>query len=518
LRSRHIFIAAALALLFVAQASWQAATTSGTFDESTYQRFGRGVYATLNTPQLAAWGVAPLPVLLLQAAPALAGWPEYPKSIALARASVILLIDIPLAAILYWTLLQSFGTGIAIAGAAFLLLSPSILGHASLATTDICFTAAALAALAALTRYLSTPTWPSLLVLVAGLSIALAAKYSAIGLFPVVAAASFLTSARATPSPVRRAVNAAALSVSLFVVALIAVWALHAFKLEIYGLPPIEGVYLPTPIVGIARQSHHQALGEPSFLLGAHSIFGWWYYIPVALAVKSTPAELVLWLVALVALVHGWRGATVSGVVWRLAFIVFLGAGLVNHIDFGIRYVLILFPLAVFLAAEQWTRRAGTRGLALIPFALVATQAVSAFTIAPHYLSYFNAFSGGPATGYTKLADSNIDWGQDLPALKSTIDKVGAKHVLLSYFGTAPVADYGIDATPWDGSVGDAFDRWDWVAISVTNLDGVYLQNDPLAGFRAIAPDARAGYSILLYRTDRDDVRQAMTTAGPRWP
>jgi hypothetical protein len=141
----------------------------------------------------------------------------------------------------------------------------------------------------------------------------------------------------------------------------------------------------------------------------------------------------------------------------------------------------------------------------------------SAVSIAPHYLSYFNSLAGGPETGYARLADSNVDWGQDLPALKAELTRLGAKHPLLSYFGTAPIEAYGVEADHWDSTVREQFERWDWVAISATNLDGVYLPTDPFADFRTLTPGGRAGYSILLYPTSRADVRRAMATAATRF-
>jgi hypothetical protein len=65
-------------------------------------------------------------------------------------------------------------------------------------------------------------------------------------------------------------------------------------------------------------------------------------------------------------------------------------------------------------------------------------------------------------------------------------------------------------------AVQDKFERWDWVAISATNLDGVFLGRDPFADFRALTPGGRAGYSILLYSTSQEDVRRAMATAAMR--
>ena len=517
MKGRHLAIAAALAVLLAAQAGWSAATTSGTYDETTYLGFGRALYRSLDGALLAGWGTAPLPVLLTTAAPVFAGSPSYPRAIALARASAIVFIAVPLVIVIYWTLLDALGATAAATGTALVCLSPNILAHASLATTDICFMAAALAAMAALVRFLEQPSIGSRALLGLSLAVALAAKYSALSLFVIVAVASFAVRGRRPESAVRRAVGAVALAAGFFGTALLFAWMLLAFALAPWGFPPIENVRLPASLVGIGRQLHVQMVGEPGFLLGRRAVGGWWYYEPAALAMKSTPAELVVIGAALVALLGRWRGLRPRSVVWRIAFVVFAVIGITNRIPFGVRYVLVLVPLSIFLAADWWFERGDTGGRqALVAGALVAAQLVSAVSIGPHYLSYFNRFAGGADQGYLRLADSNVDWGQDLPALKVELARLGAKRALLSYFGTAPVDAYGVEADRWDGTVQDHFERWDWVAISATNLDGVFLPGDPFADFRALGPGARAGYSILLYPTERDDVRRAMASAAAR--
>jgi 4-amino-4-deoxy-L-arabinose transferase-like glycosyltransferase len=513
---RHVAIVSALALVLAAQAGWAVATTSGTYDETTYLRFGRGLYRALDGETLAGWGVAPLPVLLTSAAPMLAGSSSYPREITLARVTAIVLFGLPLVAVTYFTLLTALGPRAAIVGTALVSLSPNIVGHAALATTDVCFLVAALAALAALAHHLEKPSRRSRALLCGALALALAAKYSALALFVVVAIASFVMSAGGVKSSVRRAGDVLAFSAVLFGIALFFVWVLHAFAMAPFGLPPLETVRLPAVIVGIARQLHHQSLGEPAFLMGDRSSSGWWYYMPLALAMKSTPAELAVGAAALVALTSGWRSHTASGLVWRIAFILFAVLGIVNRTALGIRYVLILIPLSIFLAAEQWCRSRHNTRQTMVAAAVVALQLFSAASIAPHDLSYFNWFAGGPEEGYARLADSNIDWGQDLPALKGELTRLGARHPLLSYFGTAPPEAYGVVADRWDAQVKDKFERWDWVAISATNLDGVFLPTDPFCDFRTLAPAGRAGYSILLYPTSRADVRSAMATAAAR--
>jgi hypothetical protein len=303
----------------------------------------------------------------------------------------------------------------------------------------------------------------------------------------------------------------------LFGVALLFVWALHLFQLTPFGLAPIADMRLPAPIVGIARQMHHQTVGEPAFLLGRRADGGWWYYMPVALAMKSTPAELVVLVVALFALVRRSSAASPRAFVWRVAFALFAVAGLLDHVAFGVRHVLVLVPLAVFLAADWWCAQGrGTVVSRAAAGALVGLQVISAASIAPHDLSYINVFAGGPARGWTRLADSNVDWGQDLPALAAELARLGAKTPVLSYFGTASSADYGVHAEPWGGQVQAPFDRWDWVVISATNLDGVFVPSDPFAAFRTLRPDALAGYSILLFSTHRPEVQQAMAFAAAR--
>ena len=84
--------------------------------------------------------------------------------------------------------------------------------------------------------------------------------------------------------------------------------------------------------------------------------------------------------------------------------------------------------------------------------ALLAWHVGESVTIRPNYLAYFNQLAGGPSQGYKHLADSSLDWGQDLPALKQWLDGEGLQRrarasVYLSYFGTARPEYYGIQAT-----------------------------------------------------------------------
>jgi hypothetical protein len=145
-------------------------------------------------------------------------------------------------------------------------------------------------------------------------------------------------------------------------------------------------------------------------------------------------------------------------------------------------------------------------------------------TAVPHYLAYFNRLAGGSEKGWVYLADSNVDWGQDLPSLKATIDQAGYRRVAIDYFGSASLADYGIEAdTPdaWRTSPS----HYDAFAISVTMLHSVYprgprrgrerLDSDCYRELRRCPPTHRAGHSIFVYDLRDPSLRQEfLASAG----
>jgi 4-amino-4-deoxy-L-arabinose transferase-like glycosyltransferase len=510
-----LLFAGVLAVVFALQAHSLAVTTSGTPDETTYLRAGLNIYHRGEFAALADDGIAPLPVLLSFAAPALFRTSGYARQILVARTSAILLIGVPFILIVYLSLRHGCGRAAATVGTSLIAFSPNFIGHAALATTDICFVAAGLSSLLALIRYVEQRSSARLAWLAAALAGALSAKYSAIALFPATAVVLLLTDRER--NGLRRVTDALAVTVVLFMVALVAAWALHGFALAPTKIAALGSRRVPAALAGILSQAQHQRGGHPAFLLGRTSSVGWWYYMPVALALKSTPSELVIIAAALVLVLATAPTALPSALTWRIALLTFSMFALVNRLDLGVRYVLILVPLFLFVAVERCRRRMPAVAMTVVCALLLFAQIASARAIAPHYLSYFNRLVGGPAAGYRYLADSNVDWGQDLPALRDALAHHRARRTLVSYFGNAPFAEYGVAADVWDGNVQRDFESWDWVAISATHLDGLFVPADVFAPFRDLAPSDRAGYSILMYATSRSDVRAAMAETARRW-
>jgi len=278
----------------------------------------------------------------------------------------------------------------------------------------------------------------------------------------------------------------------------------------------------PAPIAGVLFQFLHNEAGHPAYLMGRQSQTGWWYYFPAAFAFKSTPAELFvacLLLIALVtALAHpvaAFRQQDVAMQVLFVAAALFVMMLVTSKIAIGHRYLIVLYPLMALAGAEWLTGRLKPKQAFPIGLLLLGLQGISNAAIAPHFLAYFNAASGGPERGGELLIDSNIDWGQDLPALRRVLASSDRGLTAFSYFGTADWRAYGIEADA-AGKLPHDTRAYGRLALSVTHLRGVYVPgDDPFREFRGVAPDVRAGYSIAVFNLNTAR-RQTMFAAAVR--
>jgi hypothetical protein len=278
-----------------------------------------------------------------------------------------------------------------------------------------------------------------------------------------------------------------------------------------------------------------------AYLAGRTTDFSWWYYFPAALLFKTPLPALAMWGGGLVALGLGVRARWWSGgdvMVLDLAFLLgpavtYLGLSLASPLNIGYRHLIPLLPfLAVFAAVMA--ARVGGRGSAWArPAGVVAALLVAVIALAwwPNYIPYFNELAGGSTGGWRLLSDSNVDWGQDLPALAAWQREAG-ETIKLSYFGVAHPSAYAIDFEPlptWEPAPeqGDparqpynpADPAPGLYAISVTNLHGLALgpeRRESFAFFREQEPLARIGGSIFVYRVGARGEAADVVFAGVR--
>lgn len=430
-------------------------------------------------------------------------------------------------ALALWTR-KHFGPAVAVLALFFYALDPNFTAHGHYVTTDLIAALTAFLAVAAWTRFLLTKRWPDLIWAGLALGLALASKYSLLVLLVLL---PLLYLVRWWQQPQRYCIrhllasHAALVALSGVIILLVylpdstrrlakgnsAPLAAYATQSNFVSRAlRFAGERLHVPphayLLGVNVVARHNESGNPAYLLGTISEKGRWYYFPVAMAVKTPTAVLLLLLLAAAGgipwLARGGlpaklRAAPFPWLVALIAPLAYLGFTMFSDLNLGLRHVLPVYPfLFVVAAATLWRHR----HWALITLVL-AVQVWEYANIAPDFLAFFNTPAGGAEHGLDYLADSNLDWGQDIKKLARYRAEHGIGKLKLAYFGTTDVNYYlgpheRIDAS-WPGGSGERLDSV--VVISATLLTGLYGAGNRFAWFRRREPDARIGHSLYVY-------------------
>lgn len=551
-RSFHLILAAlALAAMFGLALGFSL-NSSPTFDEGMY--IGRG-WAFLRTGHLFPLGHPPLTNVLsglgvllepdLPAPQSLDGWdennPETFSEALLWRSGVntnrvallarlpIIFLSLLMASVIYRWGRELYGRWSAWLSLVLVAYCPNILAHSGLATTDLGIAAFFVGTLYAWTRFLHSGLRRWLLISGLLFGCAQASKFSALILIPILGVLTLVhvwrrgmiriplrrervVIPRRDPQraslPKRIASGIVALIV-MGIIGLIALWASYLFQINPYPLASYVAEF--RHFLGLAAEGHN------AYLLGRFSENGWWYYHPFTLAAKLTLPSLVLLAIAVTLAV----GRETHRGEWEVLFpmLVYLGFSMLGSLNVGVRYLLPMIPLIYLYIARiaYGPVRTGLVRPGALSFFVAAHVLISLWRF-PYYISFFNLAVGGPDNGVNLLADSNVDWGQDLPSLAAYLRERGSPTVNLSYFGQSDPAYYGIDYNPLPGWPPPSPDP-DFTpinpspglyAISASNLVGVQVQrpnasgimvNDPdvFGYFRERQPIARVGHSIYIY-------------------
>ena len=444
-----------------------------------------------------------------------------------------------------WWAFRFWGSRLAgLAACGFAAADPNLLALSCILSTDVGLMLFGLLTAYLLWEYTACPSRGLLAAAGVALGLMLGAKFSGLGMVGGFGAAAALIIFRGgvlalpgTPTPAGgwttggRAKVAADLGFRLFLLGLLA-------TAVTYGV-----VNFPEWGKGVQFQlTRHDFRNGTYYFCGETSAHGWYHYFVVALALKLPLGFLIASLASSVLWASGRRepavpsGAGTAGSRRPLAGgrgawlwvppLVYFAAASLARIDLGVRVVLpaiaFLYVVAAGLAAPGCGRCVRLAALA----GCLAWAAVASYQAGPHQVAYFNELAGGPVRGFRYLADSNLDWGQDLPALKAYVDRERLPVVYLSYFGTDRPESYGIRYQPLRG-YGRIREHLDAtvpadaprhvLAISANNLTGNYLEDrdpDTYAWLRGRTPDAVLGGSIYVFdlTADPDAVRRVRQT------
>ncbi|HUK83652.1 MAG TPA: glycosyltransferase family 39 protein [Verrucomicrobiae bacterium] len=252
-----------------------------------------------------------------------------------------------------------------------------------------------------------------------------------------------------------------------------------------------------------------------AYLAGNYSTAGWWYYFPVAFAVKTPVSLIVLLISGGLVYIKRWRQLGLGNIVFVLLPVgLYVGPAMSTRFNIGLRHILPIYPFLLLVAAaavKELLEAKQRTGRAVIA-ALAVCWLLEFGRVYPKTLAFFNQFVGGPRKGYEYLVDSNLDWGQDLKPLKRWMDQHGVAHINLAYFGSADPTYYHIDCTYLPGAPPFAEQLVKppqlpgYVAVSDTILVGAYLTDRGRAFYRPLRdrePVADIGYSIRVYWADQ---------------
>lgn len=282
----------------------------------------------------------------------------------------------------------------------------------------------------------------------------------------------------------------------------------------------LQSIPVPLPanyVKGIDVQKYDFEKGKWSYLRGEQKFGGWWYYYVYALVVKTPLGTLFLFGMACM-LGALWRCRTTCNrdeivlIIPAIAVLVLVSSQ--SGFNRYLRYVLPAIPFLYIFASRVGvafvTRKWVLKLLCVI--AMVASVAETLSTY-PYSMSFFNSASGGSLGGPRHLLDANIDWGQDLLALKHFVDQhPEVSPIYLGYFGYADpkLAEFAFEPIAIPPNDEPLFDlKPGWYAISVNYLYGYrhYKKDNPIyTCFHQYTPIATVGYSIYIYHLTDDEI------------
>jgi len=410
---------------------------------------------------------------------------HYDRVLALGRAGILPFFWIASLVVFLWGL-RAGGPAAALVATALFTTIPPVLAHAGVITTDAALCALTGAAALASLYWADLPNARRGILFGAVLGLAAISKFSALVFLPaawLLMSVCHLAAARQGPAWLAREAwrRRGPLALVLATAGPV-VWAAYGFS---FARVDFLHARLPAPrfFSGIHAVWAHNRAGHSSFLLGSRSPDGFWYYFPVVLGIKT---PLALGLLLCLAVAQAWRAVRIP-----LAFSAgILLVSMTGRIDIGVRFVLpVYIGVAVACgiaasAARGWPARSAV-------VLLLAWQVISGVMQHPDYLAYTNEIAGSHPERF--VADSDLDWGQDMKRLGAFLAQAGCSHLTFTPFNrTYALAGHAMPATspsdPDRPSPG-----WNAVSITMWKVFG-----DPAWPGR-IEPQKRIGRSILLW-------------------
>ena len=429
-----------------------------------------------------------------------------------------------------------FGSRAALFAVALFALEPTLLAHGLVVQTDVVAAFGLLLTAFALHRYLGKPTVKRAAGVGAAAGLAMLTKFSMVIIGPALLLLFIVLlwrQPRLRSAIVRHGVVAA---VCLILVVNAGYffrhrplaeadtqWIARSFPTSssrVLTTVQAGRFLLPTDfLMGVYWQLHHSSEGHPAGLLGMYSQRGWWYYFPVAFALKATIPFLLASLGAL-----GWAlyrtiyKRELRLLILLIPFALYTAFVMMSPIDIGIRYYLPAFGFLFILGGgllDSLLRSNGSKqkraalAVVCVAFAWMSWEAIRTY---PNYMPYMNQFaSARPHWWY--LSDSNVEWGEAVKELSEYLKARGetrTRGLLLAGYMT--LGFYGVEYL--DAVAPPSGPQPRYLALGASFLNGSTVPGYDVDGkrvsesvrvntfdeFRRRTPEAIIGDSIYVFR------------------
>lgn len=348
-----------------------------------------------------------------------------------------------------------YGADAAPAACLMSVISPSLIAHGTLVTTDMYCAVGVIGGMYLFRRFILEPSNTNAFVSSLALALAQLTKPFALCVYPVAAVALMVLTFRGSHVkmlPIRRSLVFAVTAAALFLAVLNVAYCfdrtfkpLGSYTFESPALMRaarahiIHRIPVPVPypfLHGLDLTSHDEKIGATFgkiYMLGElrnaedPSFHGFKSYYLVAIFFKEPIGLIILslWGFFWICRNRSFRDLlTGEGLLLAPAGIMFIWLSLFNRAQIGIRHIL---PV---LAVETVIAGAAFRGFALksrikkaVLLSLVGWILISVGSYYPHMIPYMNEWVHDRRLSYKILADSNLDWGQDAGVVEDFLRK-----------------------------------------------------------------------------------------------
>jgi hypothetical protein len=431
-----------------------------------------------------------------------------------------------------------FGETAGVLALALFALEPTVLAHGPLVHTDMTSAFALLLLAYAVYVYVSGPSLRRAIYVGAATGLAPLMKFSMVALAPlaVVGVALLLL------LPVRLKLTrsaAFAQAGAIVVISLLVINAGYLFDHRAFteadnswivaSFPSRANLFLPAAhalrylvptdfLLGTYWQMWHSTVGHAGSIFGQQGRFGWWYYFPVAFALKTTVPFL---LTSIAAICWGlWRivkHRDRTPIFVLAPFFLFTALVMASTINIGVRFYLPAYPFLFIMSGALLARLIQIRSRKWFGAAVIAVVlgwcAIEVVRTYPNYIPYMNELAyAHPHWWY--LSDSNVEWGDNMPELASYLHARGETKVRAAMLGAWPLGRYGIDFVDALEPPAANQDEPKYTAIGASFLNGSTVPPGPpgsgreteaqrsnyFEAYRRRTPEAIIGNSIYLFR------------------